>query len=401
MVVGIWLPLRMIGYIPIPALEVTFDLIVSAVAGVNIALYFQGTDRSFFKLNSWLDAGLLLDVICFLPITLVAFLFFDSTSHWILFLNLLCARHIRQIKPLLDHFDSLRPMTYRLLPIALILPLLVHIVACGWIGLGSGTAGIDSDPVLRYVKALYWAFTTLTTVGYGDIHAQTVSQMLYCCSVQLVGVGVFGFIVSNVASLLSRSDANREHHMDNLDRVETFMRTHQIPNELRLKTRSYYHYLWMNKRGYQDRSLLKDLPSKLQGELLFIVNRAIVKKVPFLKDADPEMIMELMFLLEPKVFVPGERIFKAGDVGDSIYFIHTGEVEIRSADGTSLAHLSDGAFFGEMAILTDGPRSATAVATSFCDVHVLHRSSFETVANAHPSFKAHIRNVMSDRKQSA
>lgn len=396
--VGFWLPIRLIGYAPPVALEICFDLLVSLVAGVNIALYFKQPYKEIRRRDSWINLGLWLDLVCLLPLSLFAFLIFNQTVDGLLVLNLLCARHVRQIKPFLDYFDSLQPMTYRLFPIFLALPLLVHVVACGWIALGSGTAGIDPDPVLTYVKAIYWSFTTLTTVGYGDISAKSMPQMFYSCGVQVIGVGVFGFILSNVASLISRSDAKREHHMDNLDKIETFMRTHHIPVQLRAKTRSYYHYLWQNKNGYQDRSLLEDLPTKLQGELLYVVNRSIVEKVPFLQNADQEMIEELMFHLEPKVFMPGERIFKAGDMGDSLYFIHTGQVQILSADGQPIAQLNDGAFFGEMALLTDKPRSATAISLSFCDAHVLHRANFEAVAAAHPDFKHHIHAVMSDRK---
>lgn len=392
--VGFWLPIRLIGFVPPMALEICFDLLVSLVAGTNIYLHFRQPFRSYRKPADWLHVGVMLDLICLLPLSLFAFLVFDTTVSGILILNLLCARHIRQIKDFMDHFDSFPPMTYRLVPIFLTLPLLVHVVACGWIALGSGSAVLDSGAVDTYIKAVYWSFTTLTTVGYGDIVARTNSQMLFSCMVQVIGVGVFGFILSNVASLLSRSDANREHHMNNLDKVETFMRTHHIPFDLRSRTRAYYHYMWINKKGHQDRSLLEDLPAKLQAELLFVMNRSIIEKVPFLKHADQEMIEDLMSKLEPRVFVPGEKIFKAGDPGDCLYLIHTGTVQILSSEGVAIAQLGDGAFFGEMALLTDKPRSASAVAVTFCDVHLLHRSSFESVANAYPAFRTHFEQIM-------
>jgi hypothetical protein len=396
LLVGFWSPVRLIGYESSLVLEATFAALISAVAGISLWLDIPKEDRR--KLSSWLSPGVILDLLCLFP---TAFLWYVATGHTptaLLLLNLTGARHIRQIKPFLDEFDSLKATTYRLVPIFLALPLLVHIMACAWIALGSGTAGIDDDPMLTYIKAIYWTFTTLTTVGYGDITARTGAQMLFTCGVELIGVGVFGFILSNVASLLSRSDANREHHMNNLDKIDTFMHTHRIPSELRAKTRGYYHYLWTHKKGYQDRSLLEDLPVKLQSELLFFINRSIIEKVPFLKNANPEMIEALMDRLEPRIFVPGERVFRAGDPGDALYFIQSGDVEILSADGIPLARLTDGAFFGEMALLTDRPRSASAVAVSYCDAYLLHCESFNAVVNAHPDFKHHIEKVMSDRK---
>ncbi len=397
-VVGFWLPLRLIGYIPERWLEITFDFVISAVAAVNIVQYFAQDYKSYKAPRDWLSLGLIFDLICLLPLSLLAYSFSTPAAEYLLFANLLIVRHAKQIKPFLDSFDSLQPMTYRLVPLLMGLPLLVHLSACGWIALGSGTAGAEADKLLEYVKAVYWSFTTLTTVGYGDISAKTIPQMLYACGVQVTGVAVFGYILSNVAGLLARSDAAREHHMDNLDRVDTFVRTHHIPIELRGKIRSYYHYLWEKKKGYQDQSLLEGLPAKIQSELYFHLHRSIVEKVPFLKGADRDLLEDLMTKLQPRIFIPGERIFRIDEPGDALYFIQNGSVEIIGRDGATIVRLTDGAFFGELALLSDKPRSATAIAVTYCDVYRLSKDDFEHVTNAYPQFRDHIHEVAGSRR---
>ena len=291
----------------------------------------------------------------------------------------------------------MQPVVYRLLPLAIMMPILVHLTACGWIALGSGTAGPDSDKVFEYVKALYWSFSTLTTVGYGDISAKTAPQMLFASLTQVIGVGVFGFILSNVASLLSRLDAAREHHMDSRDKIETYMKSHQIPPNLRSKVRSFYHYLWTHHRGYSDHSLLEDLPYKMRSEMFLFINKSIIEKVAFLKGASSELLEDLMNEMKPVIFVPEERIFSAGADGHEMYFIHNGQVKIISRDGSVIATLSDGAFFGEMALVTDGKRSAHAKAVTYCDVYTLSKEAFQRVLNTHPDFRNHIEEVMRSR----
>jgi hypothetical protein len=396
--VGFWLPIRLIGFTPPTYLEVFFDLLVSGISVINIWLYCDKHELDIKKIKTWSHLSVVLDFICVLPLSFFAFIFFDTTVAGFLFLNLLTVRHVRHIKPFLDYFDSLQPITYRLVPVVVALPLLVHLVACGWIGLGSGSAAGVTDSAMIYAKAVYWAFTTLTTVGYGDIVAVTIPQMLYCCLVQVMGVGVFGYILSNVAGLLARSDAAREHHMDNLDKVETFMKTHHIPQDLRLKIRSYYHYMWLNKRGYKDDSLLEGLPLKIQSELFFHINQSIIEKIPFLKGADQDLIEELMYQLKPRVYIPGEKIFKIDDYGDALYFIHQGEVEILNRDQEHLALLTDGAFFGEMALISDQPRVATARAHSYCDIYILERELFDKVTKAHPDFMLHLKQITQVRR---
>jgi voltage-gated potassium channel len=254
---------------------------------------------------------------------------------------ILFARHIFRIKSFLDAFHLLEPVTYRLVRIGLTRPLLVHLVACAWIALGSGTAGPDMDKGFEYIKAIYWAFTTLATVGYGDITAKTGVQMIFACGVQIIGIGVFGFVLSNVASLLSRMDAAREHHMDNMDRAETFMQSNRIPDELRSEVRAYYQFLWKNQRGYEDQSLMSNLPTKLQSDLYFFINRPMLEKVALFQHAEREMLVELMNELKPRIFAPGEKIFRAGEAGDALYFIHNGSIEILTSNNDMIARLED------------------------------------------------------------
>lgn len=396
--VGFWVPLRLIGYVQYSYVDIAFEFLVSAVAGINLSLYFSKPDKNIREMNSWLRTGVIFDLICLIPLSFVVSIFGGTlTLNSLLLINLLVTRHIRHTKNILDSFAHLQPITYRLVPIIVMMPLLLHMISCGWIALGSGTAGAESDKAMEYVKAMYWAFTTLTTVGYGDISAKTIPQMLFTCGVQVTGVGVFGFVLSNVASILARKDAAREHHMDNLDKVENFMRTHRIPVDTRSKVRSYYHYMWKNKKGYRDNSALEDLPKKIQSELFLHINKPVLERVPFLRGAAQDLVEDLVNELELTVCVPGERIFRHGDHGDAMYFIYKGEIEIISKDNVVIAKVAEGAFFGEMALLFDAKRSATARATQFCDLYVLKKESFNHVSNKYPEFLEHIHEVVQKR----
>lgn len=399
LLVGFWLPLKMIGIHFATSIDVFFDLLISAGAAVNIYIHFRSEKKDCKVWQQWLSLTVILDLICLMPLMLIETHFLHQTSMSLVFFNLLTARHIWKIKDFLDEFDNLKPIVFRLVPLAMMMPLLVHLLACGWILLGNGSAEIDpNDTLTMYVKAIYWAMTTLTTVGYGDIVAKTNPQMLYAATTQLVGVGVFGFVLSNVASLLSRLDASREHHMDNLDQIESFMMSYNIPIDVKSKVRSYYHYVWKEHKGRMDKSLLDNLPAKLQSELNLSINQAIIERVSFLKTASRELLEDIMLSLDHRVFVPGERIFRAGEPGTCLYLIHSGQIEITTGEGQHIAFLNEGSVFGEIALISDGPRTASARAKTYCDLYVLEKAEFDQIISAYPDFKRQLESIMAQRQ---
>lgn len=80
-------------------------------------------------------------------------------------------------------------------------------------------------------------------------------------------------------------------------------------------------------------------------------------------------------------FTNGQVIFRQGARGDSAYTVRSGKVRIfRESDGseTTLATLGVGDFFGEMALLQDMPRSASAEAVGDVDLEVISREGFES-----------------------
>lgn len=312
-----------------------------------------------------------------------------ETKSWLLF-KLLSLPRVRYVRESIDSIEGLHPVFARLIPLTVVVPLIVHMCACGWILLGSGNTP-GGNWFEEYVRGIYWAITTLATVGYGDITAKTPLQMLYASLVMVLGVGFFGYVLSNVASLLARLDHAREQHMSNLDDVEAFMAASRVPIATRLRVRAYYKYLWESRKGVSSTAVLNHLPSNLHGEIALHLAAGIVQKVPLFRDAEVEFVEDVVRKLEPRVCVPSERLFHAGEPGEEMYFIQRGEVEIILPDGRSIVTLGAGSFFGEMALVLGSPRNATAIARSYGDLFVLRRDAFESVLRRYPDFDVSIR----------
>jgi CRP/FNR family transcriptional regulator, cyclic AMP receptor protein len=98
----------------------------------------------------------------------------------------------------------------------------------------------------------------------------------------------------------------------------------------------------------------------------------------------------------PENFAVDEVIFAAGDRGDSMYVVRSGEVIIER-DGKVLETLGPGGIFGEMALIDGSPRSATARAKTACAVAPLNEKTFLFLVHETPYFAIAVMRTLTDR----
>ncbi|MGZ5033961.1 MAG: cyclic nucleotide-binding domain-containing protein [Usitatibacter sp.] len=98
----------------------------------------------------------------------------------------------------------------------------------------------------------------------------------------------------------------------------------------------------------------------------------------------------------PRVCVAGEAIFSAFDMGFEMYVVLEGEVEL-TIDSKVLETLGPGEPFGEMALIDQAPRVATAIAKTPCTLVVITEKRFLFMVQQTPQFALQIMKVMADR----
>jgi CRP-like cAMP-binding protein len=88
-----------------------------------------------------------------------------------------------------------------------------------------------------------------------------------------------------------------------------------------------------------------------------------------------------------KEFSPGEVIFREGEVGDAFYLVLEGKVRISKhvpgAGEEALAILGQGDYFGEMALIDEFPRSASAIAHTDCRLLLMDKADFAKLLSSH------------------
>jgi MFS family permease len=113
-----------------------------------------------------------------------------------------------------------------------------------------------------------------------------------------------------------------------------------------------------------------------------IVEISLLRSLPVFRCLPAPALEGVARALEPVAYIPGAVILQEGDPGDRFYAIAHGRVEIRQG-GRTIATAGRGDGLGEVALLRDGPRTATAVATTAVTAYALDRASFLAVVNGH------------------
>ncbi len=399
--VGLIIGYRPEGFFLLLNLAASVCFIVDIVIHLNsyfLPDYVTEGERKLLR-KRYIRRWFIIDLLSAIPFELIVL-----PENYFLLAAVLCTFRMLKVFRVLsfkanwEYRISMNPGILRLCFFFYFLVLFMHWIACGWLRLR--TIPASADVLQEYIKALYWTTTTITTVGYGDIVPSQKSniEMLYTMFVQFMGVGTYGYIIGNVANLISNIDQAKTRHRQRLDSVANFMKSKKIPKHLQERTYDYFNYLWATRKGYDHAAIMAELPESFKYEFALHLNKSIIEKVPMFKDAQPALVREIVICLRPCIYAPGDAICIYGEIGDRMYFINKGAVEVVSQDGKQqYAIIREGDFFGEIALILQHPRNATIRALEYCDLYSLDKESFDRVVSHYPEFEKSIQKMAQER----
>jgi CRP-like cAMP-binding protein len=130
----------------------------------------------------------------------------------------------------------------------------------------------------------------------------------------------------------------------------------------------------------------------------FSMLRSALQKVDFFYSLNIMDLDALIKALKKRKAKPGEVIIKQGEIGDKFYLIGSGAVNV-SINNKKVTELGEGDFFGEMALVTDLPRTATITVVEPTNLFLLYKRDFKKILLSKPKI-AHIINEVLEKRRS-
>ena len=255
-------------------------------------------------------------------------------------------------------------------------------------------AGEQSVEELRidyqYLISLYWAFTTMTTVGYGDLKPKTIYEVWALIVCMLIGATTFSLLVGTVSHSIDRMQGS--NFWERTYSMLSFMHGHRLPRDLRRRIRDFLGHERAAASHGMNRTLFQDLSPIIQRGILMNMHYETISSSPLLRrllcsGEAIDLLGSLAIRLTTEMCNPGDILFCAGDAAQELILVESGTFILIDAETSShFATFRAGSDFGENCLL-DGQdiHVFSAVAESWGVIHRLRRCDVEEVLEDHPA----------------
>jgi voltage-gated potassium channel len=285
--------------------------------------------------NYFLSAAFIIDALVVLPVPIALLAGFPDSTAWLL--ASLWLLNITAAAPGLSLLT--RVVVTEARPLGSVLMIFLIVLLAAGILLHLIERSGQPDQFGSLPLAMWWAVTTLTTTGYGDAVPATFFGRVIAGFVMICGLGVFGLLTGILATGFASEHRRRD----------------------------------------------------------FVRNWRLVTRVPFLRNLDAASVNELTRMLRRLDVKKDTIVVRRGRPGDCMYFIAAGEVQVKVEPHP--IRLGAGDFFGEIALLEGGVRTATVVTTAPTTLLILDVSDFREFTAHHSHLAKAVEVAAAKRKQ--
>ena len=259
---------------------------------------------------------------------------------------------------------------------------------------------VDANPADQYIAAVYWAVSTLATVGYGDIVPGTPAERIVCIFWMIFGLCLFSLSVNALASILHNIHTKESILETHLAALDDFAEECKLSKDLhaRLRLALQFSTQHIGSFSHLKRNIFNELPRELRFQAAIAMHQGAAKSIPFFADRDQAFIAATVPFLTA-VFV-GEKVevYQAGEYSDEIYFISKGYCLYMFRD-LVMKKLQRGSYFGETEVIMGIPRRFTVLSAVNSELLAMGRKLLRNIEMEFPFVFAEMKQISVIRRK--
>ncbi|KAJ0971256.1 hypothetical protein J5N97_019215 [Dioscorea zingiberensis] len=251
-----------------------------------------------------------------------------------------------------------------------------------WIG-ASMPDFLERSLWIRYVTAMYWSITTLTTVGYGDLHAQNTREMIFDIVYMLFNLGLTAYLIGNMTNLVVHGTSRTRKFRDTIQAASSFAQRNQLP--IRLQDQMLAHLCLKfrtDSEGLQQQETLDALPKAIRSSISHFLFYSRVLKVYLFRGVSDDLLFQLVSEMKAEYFPPREDVILQNEAPTDFYILVTGSVDfIDEKNGIEqvVREAGTGDLIGEIGVLCYRPQLFTIRTKKLCQLLRLNRTTFLSI----------------------
>nr|XP_016498301.1 PREDICTED: potassium channel KAT3-like isoform X1 [Nicotiana tabacum] len=222
----------------------------------------------------------------------------------------------------------------------------------------------------RYITSLYWSIVTLTTTGYGDLHAENPREMLFDIFYMLFNLGLTSYIIGNMTNLVVHKTGYTRNFRDKVEAAQEFARRNQLSPRIQDQILSHV-CLKFKTEALQQNETLNVLPKSIKTSIAHYLFFPIVQNISLFQGVSRDMLFQLIPEMEVEYFPPKEDVILQNEAPTELYIIASGAVDLLAdinGNEQIIGKAVAGESFGEIGVLFDRPQPYTARTTRLSQI---------------------------------
>ncbi|XP_067869168.1 potassium voltage-gated channel subfamily H member 4-like [Heterodontus francisci] len=239
-----------------------------------------------------------------------------------------------------------------------------------------------------YIAALYFTLSSLTSVGFGNVSANTDAEKIFSICTMLIGALMHAVVFGNVTAIIQRMYSRRSLYHTRMKDLKDFIRVHHLPQHLKQRMLEYFQTTWSVNNGIDANELLRDFPDELRADIAMHLNKEILQ-LPLFISASRGCLRSLSLHIKTSFCAPGEYLIRQGDALQANYFVCSGSMEVLK-DNMVLAILGKGDLIGAD-LSTKGrviKTNADVKALTYCDLQYISLRGLSEVLELYPEYSS-------------